>query len=379
MSFYPGAGRHDALEAVVKAATLGDVIAVIAPKGGGVSTLLGLAAVRLVDYGTVIRMDGAEMESLEGFLQALMARFDVPEEGVLAAFEEAAVHAPVILIADSAHVISTEVLNYVAELKRILGSAFAVVFGGRPRFLENLPMPTWEHTQYIKLAPFSPSQSVVFVETALPIELGSTDVVSLVRREFSWPGELLLQYSAADQEAVKKPQKFPWWHIIAALVLLLLLLFVWALKNETSEQVTKSIALPPNKVELAVTPTTKEAELTAEVKKPARAQQVGSNSADSTALKTERWLRQQAADTFMMQLMLATTEAQAKEAVAKLSEFSASYYRARRNNRDVYIVLIGPFAAAQDGQQALQKLPADLRGKGAFPRSTKQVQQELSR
>src|SRR5699024_8040960 len=217
MSFYPGAGRHDALEAVVKAATLGDVIAVIAPKGGGVSTLLGLAAVRLVDYGTVIRMDGAEMESLEGFLQALMARFDVSAEGLLAAFEEAAVHAPVILIADSAHVISTEILHYVAELKRILGSAFAVVFGGRPRCLETLTMSTWYHTPCMQFAPCSPSHSVVCVDSALPLDLGSTDEVSLVRREFSSTGELSLQAVGPDQEAVKKPQTFTCWHITAEL------------------------------------------------------------------------------------------------------------------------------------------------------------------
>src|SRR5699024_4727745 len=98
MVFYPGAGRHEALEAVLKAAMQSQPVAVIAPQGGGVTTLLGQAAMRLVDYGTVIRMDGAEMETLTRFLQALSTYFEVPENVLQTAIAEAVEFAPLVIV-----------------------------------------------------------------------------------------------------------------------------------------------------------------------------------------------------------------------------------------------------------------------------------------
>lgn len=382
MVFYTGAGRHEALEAVLKAAMQSQPIAVIAPQGGGVTTLLGQAAMRLVDYGTVIRMDGAEMETLAGFLQALSAYFAVPEEGLESAIAEAVVFAPLVFIADSAHVVSTDVLLYLAELKHTFAVSVAVVFGGRPRFLENLPMPAWENTVYVELAPLSAAQSVQFLEKTQPVLLAPAQVAQLVRQGRAWPSALLEQFAAAAQPAQVKRKTLPWWHIAAAFVLLLLLLFVWALKNQTDERVTKTIALPVQQVESqAPAASTQQVQpvQSADLAEPVQPTEPAPSAApqDNAGARTEAWLAKQAPNTTMMQMMLATTEQQAQAAVAKIRQHPASYYRAQRNNKAVYVVLMGPFANASEGKAAVAQQAKEFRDRGAFPRATQQVQQEL--
>lgn len=378
MVFYPGAGRHEALEAVLKAAMQSQPVAVIAPQGGGVTTLLGQAAMRLVDYGTVIRMDGAEMETLTRFLQALSTYFEVPENVLQTAIAEAVEFAPLVIVADSAHVISTDVLMYLAELKDTFAGALAVVFGGRPRFIENLPMPAWQDTVYVELAPLSAAQAVVLLEKKQPRFLSPTEVAMLVRQGSAWPGALLQQFTVVTKQGPMKRKALPWWHIAAAFVLLLLLLFVWALKNQTNERITKTITLPAQQVvPKAPVQAPSVAAISSEREKPITPAPSPSEAQQDDGMRAEVWLAKQDPNSTMMQMMLATTEQQAQTAVAKIRQYPASYYRARRNNKAVYVVLMGPFANASEGKAALAKQASEFRERGAFPRATQQVQQEL--
>lgn len=380
MSFYTGAGRHEALEAICRAAMQGQAIAVIAPQGGGVTTMLGQAAVRLLDYGTIIRMDGAEMEALNTFQQALATYFEVPKEQLLTAMAEAMVFAPLMLIADSAHVISTDVLVYLAELKERFAASFTVVFGGRPRFLENLPMPAWQDTAYLTLTALTPAQSVLFIEQKQPVFLTPKEVAKLVHGGLAWPGQLVAQFTPQLGKQKQKHKVFPWWHIAAAFVLLLLLLFVWALKNQTNERVTQRVSLPAPQAQPAK-PTQSVKPAPARQEKPATVGQAPqpAEAVEDSSVKTERWIAQQDGSTIMMQMMLASTEAQAQDAVAKIRHHSASYYRAQRSNKTVYVVLMGPFKQSSEGKAALQQQPIEFRERGAFPRSTRQVQEEIQR
>ena len=93
--------------------------------------------------------------------------------------------------------------------------------------------------------------------------------------------------------------------------------------------------------------------------------------------RREEWLLTAPRDQWMLQVTLASTEDAARALVDRLGTEASAYYRARRNERNVFIVLAGPYQSREAAVAARQGLPRELAAAGPFPRLIGAIRDEL--
>ncbi len=432
--FYAGAERHYVVEAILDSTTRGGTVIITAPEGGGVSTVLGYAAMRLVDYATVVRIDAEQVHSKNELMSSLLSYFDVPKDDFLSALNHALAQGPLVVLVDNGQQLSSELLELLAKLQQHFAGAFAVVVGGQTPLKDNVvASEAWAEASFITLPPLTAAQASEFLLKVRSAKV-SEEQLAQDAQEF-WPQALMerplpMQFSA-----------LPWKHVALAVVLILLLVLVWALNREPREDKIKLAITPiaetekdmdsvqelePEELVLAPAPkkdtrkpsaieeraardivfdpeakraqeekAKQEQERQQEIEEleqkelekvpapvindvppPTSKDKQQEDVAESSA-RSNSWLAAQDAELWMAQITLATTEQQAQELCGQLGLNKTAYYRAIRNNRSVYIVLLGAFASRDEAKDALAKLPSEFAEQGPFLRQLAHIQAEL--
>lgn len=424
--FYSGAERHYVIEAVLDSATRGGTVIITAPKGGGVSAVLGRAAMRLVDYATVVRIDALQVHSKHELMTSLLSYFDVPKNDFLSALTDALAQGPLVVLVDNGEALSADLIELLAKFQQHFAGAFAVVVGGELALKQQLKAAqAWADASYLSLAALSPAEASEFLLKIRSLKVAEAELAK-ISQEF-WPQDLM-EYSQPISKKI-----LPWKHIIVVLALLLLLLIVWAMKADPADEKIKLNVQAPAKPQIAtegtdstivkeeivLTPTIQ----TGAPRKPSAIEErvakdivfdpdaVNTEPEDKTpstalgnkvdnvkpvvqvsgpklskpveqqeaqqGLREHQWLARQNPEHWAMQVTLASSEAQAQQLCEQIGSKNTAYYRAIRNNRSVYIVLLASFETREQARNAAAQLPAELLEKGPFLRQLAQIQGEL--
>lgn len=442
--FYAGADRYYVVEAILDSATRGGTVIITAPEGGGVSTVLGHAAMRLVDYATVVRIDAEQVHSKNELMNSLLSYFDVPKDDFLSALNHALAQGPLVVLVDNGHRLSAELLELLAKLQQHFTGAFALVVGGQTPLKDNVVTSNaWEEAIFLTLPPLSPADACEFLYKVRSIKV-SAEQLAQEAQEF-WP-QTLMGYLAPS-----RMKMLPWKHIALALALLLLVLLLWAISSKPTEEkvrlavtplVEKSISTPststepeeepeevlsfptpknesrkPSVVEeraardIVFDPEAKKAQAQEREEKAQqqafeaqKAEEISTNSdeeipeqsteqapsvkasdtpepstaqVDEDTLRSQAWLAEQKPTHWMVQVTLASSEQQAQALCEQLGAKNTAYYRALRNDRSVYIVLLGSFATREEAKAEIASLPKKYVEQGPFLRQLEQIQAEL--
>lgn len=435
ITFFSGAGRGEALDVLCDAGLRGGLAAVHGPQGAGVSTLLGEAAMRLVDAAAVVRVDGSQTPSRNALLSALLLHFGVSKDEFAAALERALASEPLVLVVDEAEQLGDEALTTLTALRQRLGAGFAVLLGGAPDLPARLSQAGLALTDDLELTPLDQDEAALFLDEVAAVALDDDELEALCAEGGAWPGELM----AAVPPPTLKPGplsgfSLPWRHVAAVGGLILVVVILWP-RDRSAEQdvpltlparpVPETVTAAPD--ERPVRPPAREQALepeqtpaprpepepeTAPRPRPApqpepepeprseppperrepeapqaepsapavvRADTAPAMSGMDAELgyRREEWLLTASRDQWMLQVTLATTEDAARSLSDKLGTERSAYYRARRNERNVFIVLAGPYASREAATAGRADLPSDLASAGPFPRQIGAIRDEL--
>ncbi|WP_162925881.1 SPOR domain-containing protein [Isoalcanivorax indicus] len=432
MIFFSGAGRGDALDVLCDAGLRGGLAAVYGPPGAGVSTLLGEAAMRLVDAAAVVRIDGSQTPSRNALLSALLLHFGVSKEEFAAALERALASEPLVLIIDEADQLGEEALTTLAALRQRLGAGFAVLLGGTPELPSMLAEAGLSVSDDVALAPLDRDEAALFLDDVTAVALDDDELDALCADDGVWPGALM--------EALPPPTlkpglltgfALPWRHVAAVGGLILVVVILWPRDRAAEQDVP--LTLPARPVPETVTAAPDEPPVRAPARQqapeperepepaprprpqpepepepepeppprqpepqpepepapppepsPATPPVVRADTAPAMSgmdaelgYRREEWLLTAPRDQWMLQVTLATTEDSARALADRLGTERSAYYRARRNERNVFIVLAGPYASREQAAAGRADLPSDLASAGPFPRQIGAIRDEL--
>ncbi|MBZ2189302.1 SPOR domain-containing protein [Alcanivorax sp. JB21] len=437
--FYRGAGRGDALEILCDAGLRGGLVALTGPAGAGVSTLLGEAAMRLLDHGAVVRVDGAQTPSRNALLSALLGYFGVAKEDFAATLERALASEPLMLIIDNGEQLGGEAIATLGVLRERLGAGFAVILGGYPEMVARIEAADLTITDDLPLQPLSEDQAIEFLDVVAGATLSEDEVAALFDDVLDddlnddagvWPATLLAALPPPTLRSNNPLADFqmPWKHLAAVGGLALVLIILWPRGDKADEDV-RSLALPVREVPQTVTadapapspagavsqsgaqepqaapalpaeqspqaqpepepepepepapePEPDVPETAPDAPTVVRADQSPAMSGLDAELgyRRDEWLLTAPADHWMLQVTLASSEDSARALADRLGVERSAYYRARRNERNVFIVLFGPFESRTAATEGRGQLPADLAAAGPFPRQISTIQDEMA-
>lgn len=380
MGFYAGAGRHDAIEEILRVALAGGTLCITAPSGGGVSTIVAKAAMRLVDYATVIRIDSTETTTESELLASLMLGIAADPDNFLASLFELLQKQPLVVIVENAQHFNDDLITALAELQNYVTDNFAVIYAGHPDAQSRL-YSLKNEISYIELPPLTLTEACEFIYLTREVNIDQGELHKLIGGATVWPHQLIaLPLKRRNQNRFVFPRR----HFILAAVLIGLIFLMWLVSGYTKhDDDDESIELPaPEKT------TSKDAaeQATRQVKQVDIAQQetlAGSISKPTEAKQTsnefrrEAWLQQQQ-DVWFLQVSLAKDEQEAKRLSKDLGVQRSAYYRTTRHSNVVYLVLLGPFDELNKANQAIATLPKRLQDQGPFVRNIKSIKQEIS-
>ncbi|MBA3979796.1 MAG: hypothetical protein C0462_04255 [Alcanivorax sp.] len=431
ITFFSGAGRGEALDVLCDAGLRGGLAAVHGPQGAGVSTLLGEAAMRLLDAAAVVRVDGSQTPSRNALLSALLLHFGVSKDEFAGALERALASEPLVLIIDEAEHLGDEALTTLAALRQRLGAGFAVLLGGSPALSARLAEAGLTLTDDLGLTPLDRDEAALFLDEVAAVELDEDELEALCADDGAWPGELM----AAVPPPTLKPGPLsgfalPWRHVAAVGGLILVVVILWPRDRSAEQDVP--LTLPARPVPETVTaapderparppareqapepdrarppqpepepepaprpqpepepepqpePQPEPAQPEAPQPEPSAPAVVRADTAPAMSgmdaelgYRREEWLLTAPRDQWMLQVTLATTEDAARSLSDRLGTERSAYYRARRNERNVFIVLAGPYASREAATAGRADLPSDLASAGPFPRQIGAIRDEL--
>src|SRR5699024_8461062 len=365
-------------------------------------------------------------------MSSLLSYFDVPKDDFLSALNHALAQGPLVVLVDNGQQLSAELLELLAKLQQHFAGAFAVVVGGQTPLKDNVvASEAWAEASFITLPPLTAAQASEFLLKVRSAKV-SEEQLAQDAQEF-WPQALM------ERPLPMQLSALPWKHVALAVILLLLLVLVWALNRgpredkiklaitpiaETEKDMDSVQELEPEELVLAPAPkkdarkpsaieeraardivfdpeakraqeekAKQEQERQQEIeeleqqeleKAPAPVTNEAPTPKDKqqedvaeSGARSNSWLAAQDSEHWMAQITLATTEQQAQELCEQLGLNKTAYYRAIRNNRSAYIVLLGAFASRDEAKDALAKLPSEFAEQGPFLRQLAHIQAEL--
>jgi DamX protein len=93
--------------------------------------------------------------------------------------------------------------------------------------------------------------------------------------------------------------------------------------------------------------------------------------------RNEDWLLAQPAERWVLQVAVATSEDGARAMLDRLGRERSAYYRARRDGRVMFVVLAGTWASRDQAAAGRDKLAAEFRQRGPFPRELRAIHSEI--
>jgi len=114
------------------------------------------------------------------------------------------------------------------------------------------------------------------------------------------------------------------------------------------------------------------------VRAPPPAPPALSGMAAELGYRSEDWLLAQSAEQWLLQVAVAGSEDGARSLLDRIGRERAAYYRARRGDRVVFVVIAGPWNSREQALSGRERLPEDLRQQGPFPRQMSAVQGEIA-
>lgn len=437
-TFWDGAGREALLDRLASGG--GSRIRVVAgPLGIGVSTLLGEAAMLLLDSASVVRIDGRETADRKGIMQALMTAFDADGQDFAEVLKEALADRPLVLVVDNAHLLQHDAMQMLALLRKRLGRDFSALLGGPDNFPERLYGTELEDADVLRPEPLGVQDCADFLEVVTGQTFDDEQLVNLHRQTEGLPGALLTAVAGDADAPVLRPP-LPWKHIVAVVGLGLLVLVLWPRADPETE--VRELALPGASREAPAEPTDPSADVeeiartpvTEPLPRPApdpdrassapvapsepepepepelepvrapAAQATPDGHREPQAAETasipevvpagsspqltglaaelgyqrEDWLLALPDERWLLQLTLTNSEDAARTLLDRVGRERGGYYRAQRDGRSVYVVVTGPYPSRAAALGARESLPGELAAAGPFPREVQAVRGELA-
>ena len=377
---------RELLQEQVQATVLRGQLGLVVGEDEAVSAWLGELAVMLSDDTEVVRLDASQAHSASGLVQALVRALDIAPDDLLAALRERAQTLPLVLVVDNGECLGSRALDALRNLLAKGGGGLGVLMGGEPELADLL-----HEARLTAACQVTADPAVVSAE--------APESVGAVTR--SWK-ELI-----------------PWKHFLAVVGLLLLVWVFWP-GDPSGGESTASLELPAPESGEAVTGADESADVPDASEEPAgggaspgadtrprpsdgeaaEPEQAAPESQDNQteppdpepastpavdpasldaelAYRGEDWLLMRPPERWMLQLALAGDEERARDLLDRLGSERGAYYRARRDGEVVYIVLAGPYGSRDQALGARSGLPAFFRERGPFPRSIKEIANEI--
>lgn len=378
--------REEIIEQAAQVVQSGRLALLTSSEPDSLSMLLGDVAVSMMDFGAdVIRIDALEHNTATHLVAALCDYLGVPGKDLLPGLRiRGETGNPVCLVIDNSECLEGKSLDALHKLIEGTACGVGILLGGEP-----------DLHQYLHDAGIAAS-----------LHLDVTSAEPLDDEEQQEAGASLLSV-------------LPWKHLAAVLGLVILIWLFWPTDDNTDAAV-QPLALPVPERPEAVQPEEREpapdsndpvaaaaresihtpvAEPEpAPVSEPAPAPKPEPKPAPAPATQAkpvpapekpltglaaqlgyqqEEWLLTQSSGQWMLQVALAATEDNARQLLDQIGRKQSAYYRAARNGRTVYVVLAGPWRDRNAAVAGKSSLPVTLQKLGPFPRELAAIHQEI--
>lgn len=393
--------REEIIEQTAQVVQSGRLALLTSSEPDSLSMLLGDIAVSMMDFGAdVIRIDALEHNTATHLVAALCDYLGVPGKDLLPGLRiRGETGNPVCLVIDNSECLEGKSLDALHKLIEGTACGVGILLGGEP-----------DLHQYLHDAGIAAS---------LHLDVTSAEPIEDDEQEEAGTGLLAV---------------LPWKHLAAVLGLVILIWLFWP-ADENTDATVQPLALPvPEKPHAAQpqeqeplapavssdpaaiaareairtpvaepepapgpeSPPAPEPEPTQQAEpkpepKPVPAPEKPATQpapapvpakpltglAAQLGYQQEEWLLTQSSGQWMLQVALAATEDNARQLLDQIGRKKSAYYRAARNGKTVYVVLAGPWrdrAAAVAGKTSL---PAALQKLGPFPRELAAIHQEI--
>ncbi|WP_133490122.1 SPOR domain-containing protein [Alcanivorax sp. 24] len=294
--FYEGAERGDLLDALNGYAHEGSTAVLEGEHGSGVSTLLGMVCMALVDDFEVIRLDGDDELNANAPVEAMLTHFGVDREGLADALKQALADTRLVIVVDNADRADEAALATMAALKEKLGGRLAYLFGGYPGAAERVVSAGLAVADTLALPPLDESEVVAFADEVYGVTLGEEEAESLLAESEGQPGALLAlldeRADAAPAPLADSPARrpLPWRHVLAVGALVLVVLVLWLASGGDEEprpsrpvalDLPKPPATPPEEPAQQTAPTSDEPPSLPAIRDPERTREALASYADN--------------------------------------------------------------------------------------------------
>jgi DamX protein len=382
-------------------AMAGRMVLLVGADPEAVSERLGFSVEKLIDFGVeLLRFDALQFHTADSLLADLADVLGIDNQHVMVGLKvRGQTGNPLLMVVDNAECLAADARALLRRLATETESGLGVIFGGE--------------------ADAEPA----LLEAGVPLSL-ILESADLATPEVLSPSPLSAPVRQKTQ--MLAGVAMPWRHLAAVAGLLLLVVLFWPgddsqikdnvvelrLPERPAEQVT---AMPLSAEPVDITPlitdevsevfpepqvAVSEAPPAAEpvatpapavkaVERPAPAPVVKPAPAPATtapaltgmaaelAYRNEDWLLAQSAERWMLQVAAASSEDAARAMLDRLGRERSAYYRARRNGRVVFVVLAGSWSSRDQALAGRDKLAAEFRQLGPFPREMRAIHSEI--
>jgi DamX protein len=389
--------RIDLLKYLVKYSE--QLILITGKKGYGKTTLLNQLQTHQVKNWKLLTLNSSPKLDFDSLISKLLIDLNVRPEGKSSAVLLEALHSHLaathynghlpILLVDDAHLLSANTFRLLTNLlvndnvesqdikiKIILFAEESLIkqfyaIGGLEQS-HIIDIPTFSEQQvsgylqsYLQQAKYSINNpfNENIVKNVYKISNGVAEQVDIQARR------ILDRYAVkkistnsknSHTSVIKNNKKISNLFLVLITVIILIISGLW-LKNKLSvnntqltDKSNKPVQLPP----LDVMPTDNIIEL-----KPPN-EKFEEIPANKLTIKSANWIKRQLEDNYTIQLSGAYKEQQLKELLNKYKlEGEIATFKSVYKNKDWYILIYGVYSDAQQAQQALKKLPVNLRKK----------------
>lgn len=411
---------EELIDQLTSEAMAGRMVLLVGDDAETVSRRLGSVVEQLIDFGVeLVRVDALHSHSAADVLADLADMMGIELDQIPLALKiRGQTGNPVLLVMDNAECLGADARAALADLGRSSENGLGIVFGG-------------EHDAEAPLLGSGVPLALI-LEAAADVTVADVDVDDELPRARRSSGSRL---SRGQMMRI-----VPWRHVGAVVGLTLLVWLFWPAGEVAPEVRTLSLPQAPREVvvgaeenpamtgsspvspqtpqevksepvlELVATPEPALAPAPApapEAKpvapkpvapEPVAAQPVApqpavspepvrapppappalSGMAAELGYRSEDWLLAQPAEQWVLQVAAAGAEDGARSLLDRIGRERAAYYRARRGDRLVFVVIAGPWNSREQALSGREKLPADLRQQGPFPRQMNAVQGEIA-
>ncbi|PKM23168.1 MAG: hypothetical protein CVV10_00570 [Gammaproteobacteria bacterium HGW-Gammaproteobacteria-14] len=396
---------EELIDQLTSEAMAGRMVLLVGDDAETVSRRLGSVVEQLIDFGVeLVRVDALHSHSAADVLADLADMMGIELEQIPLALKiRGQTGNPILLVMDNAECLGADARAALADLGRSSENGLGVVYGGE-RDAE---------------APLLSSG----VPLALILEAATDVAVVDVDEELPCPRK---QPGSRAQRG-QMLRFVPWRHVGAVVGLTLLVWLFWPAGEVAPDvrilnlpETPREVVVEPREVPVTTAPSPDLSEAEAELveleivdpqvseSKPAPAPETAtisaavepvtesaskpavaapapplappalSGMAAELGYRNEDWLLAQSGEQWVLQVAAAGSEDGARSLLDRMGRERAAYYRARRGDRLVFVVVAGPWASREQALSGRERLPADLRQQGPFPRQMGTVQGEIA-